>query len=290
MKKVYFFCVLLAASGLMAQETAIDSVKTWKTGGNTGLSFTQTSLTNWAAGGENSLSTNAYLSVFANWARGKGAWDNTLDLAYGLLKQGDQDVRKSNDKIDLASKYGYKASDKWFYTALLNFKSQFTDGYKYPDDSTVISTFLAPGYVTASLGMDYKPNDKFSAFISPLTSKFTIVNDQTLADAGAYGVDPGEKLRSEFGGFVKVAYKTDLMENINLTTKADFFSNYLHNPQNIDVNWEVLIAMKVNKYITANLSTQLLYDDDINIVDKDGKVGPRTQFKEIFGVGFAYKF
>ncbi|HRY99858.1 MAG TPA: hypothetical protein P5550_12450, partial [Bacteroidales bacterium] len=107
---------------------------------------------------------------------------------------------------------------------------------------------------------------------------------------GAYGVDPGENLRSEFGGFVKVAFKTDLMENVNFQTKADFFSNYLNNPQNIDVNWEVLIAMKVNKFITANLSTQLLYDDDINIVDKNGDIGPRTQFKEIFGIGFAYKF
>ncbi|HRZ77935.1 MAG TPA: DUF3078 domain-containing protein, partial [Bacteroidales bacterium] len=187
MKKIIVIMALCSSMGLMAQEAAVEPVKTWKTGGNTGLSFTQTSLTNWAAGGENSLATNAYLSLFANWAQGKSAWDNTLDLAYGLLKQGDQDVRKSDDKMDLASKFGYKASDKWFYTALLNFKSQFTDGYKYPDDSTVISTFLAPGYVTASLGMDYKPNDRFTAFISPLTSKFTIVNDQALADAGAYG-------------------------------------------------------------------------------------------------------
>ncbi len=290
MKKLFLLLAMFTVTSLMAQDTATAPSPTWKTGGNLGLSFTQTSLTNWAAGGENSLSTNAYLSLFANWARGKGAWDNTLDLAYGLLKQGDADLRKSDDKIDLASKYGYKASEKWFYTALLNFKSQFTNGYKYPNDSTVISTFLAPGYLTASLGMDYKPNDHFTAFISPLTAKMTLVNDQTLADAGAYGVDPGKKLRSEFGGFAKIAFKTDLMENVNFMTKADFFSNYLNNPQNIDVNWEVLIAMKVNKFITANLSTQLLYDDDINIVDKDGKVGPRTQFKEIFGVGFAYKF
>ena len=89
---------------------------------------------------------------------------------------------------------------------------------------------------------------------------------------------------------MKVALKKDIMENVSLQTKADFFSNYANNPQNVDVNWEMLIAMKVNKYITANLSTHLIYDDDVNIASEDGSIGPRTQFKEVFGVGFAYKF
>lgn len=275
---------------VIAQEEKTEENPQWKTGGNIGLTFTQTSLTNWAAGGENTLGTNGYLSLFANYAKGKGAWDNTLDLAYGILKQGEEDLRKSDDKIDFASKYGYRAGKHWFYTALVSFKTQFSDGYKYPDDSTVISTFMAPAYLVGSFGMDYKPNDRLTVFLSPITAKFTMVNDDALSAAGSFGLEPGEKLRSEFGGFVKVAFKQDIMENVNFQTKVDLFSNYADNPQNVDVNWEVLIAMKVNKFITANLSTQLIYDHDTKITDKEGKVGPRTQFKEIFGVGFAYKF
>jgi hypothetical protein len=275
---------------VIAQDENTEESPKWKTGGNIGLTFTQTSLTNWAAGGENTLGTNGYLSLFANYTKGKGAWDNTLDLAYGILKQGEEDLRKSDDKIDFASKYGYRASKNWFYTALVSFKTQFSDGYKYPDDSTVISTFMAPAYLVGSFGMDYKPNDRLTVFLSPITAKFTMVNDDALSALGSFGLEPGEKFRSEFGGFVKVAFKQDLMENVNFQTKVDFFSNYADNPQNIDVNWEVLIAMKVNKFITANLSTQLIYDHDTKITDKEGKVGPRTQFKEIFGVGFAYKF
>lgn len=275
---------------VIAQDEKTEEIPQWKTGGNIGLTFTQTSLTNWAAGGENTLGTNGYLSLFANYSKGKGAWDNTLDLAYGILKQGEEDLRKSDDKIDFGSKYGYRASKHWFYTALVSFKTQFSDGYKYPDDSTVISTFMAPAYLVASFGMDYKPNDRLTVFLSPITAKFTMVNDDALSAAGSFGLEPGEKFRSEFGGFVKVAFKQDIMENVNFQTKVDLFSNYADKPQNIDVNWEVLIAMKVNKFITANLSTQLIYDHDTKITDKDGKVGPRTQFKEIFGVGFAYKF
>lgn len=291
MNRLFFTLIAVCiVASLKAQTDTTAKVKRWSYGGNTGLSLTQTSLTNWAAGGENSLATNAYLSLFANYKKGKGAWDNTLDLAYGILKQGEQDVRKSDDKIDLASKYGYQASEKWYYTALLSFKSQFTDGFKYPDDSTVISRFLAPAYILGSVGMDFKPNDNFTAFISPLTAKLTIVNDARLSEAGAYGVDQGEKIRAEIGGYAKIAFKKDLMENVNFQTKADFFSNYANNPGNIDINWEILVAMKVNKYITANINTQLIYDDDINIAQPDGSAGPRVQFKEIFGVGLAYKF
>ncbi|MCF6366081.1 MAG: hypothetical protein L3J35_07750 [Bacteroidales bacterium] len=179
----------------------------------------------------------------------------------------------------------------------MNFKTQFEDGYNYPDDSSVISSFLAPGYLLVAAGIDYKPNKNMSVFFAPLTSKTTIVNNQVLADAGAFGAEPGKNIRNEFGGYLKVAYTKDIATNINLNTKIDLFSNYLNNPQNIDINWEVLISMKVNKYISANISTQFIYDDDIKfqIVDETGmpvfgKFGPRPQFKELLGVGFTFKF
>jgi opacity protein-like surface antigen len=309
MKRLLLTISTIAAisSSSMAQDAAaVDT--SWKTGGIIGLNFTQVSLSNWAAGGQNSISGIALFNYYANYSKGKNIWDNSIDLGYGLTQNGDADPIKSEDKIDLATKYGRYAFKHWYYSALLGFKSQFTPGYNYPDDSTKISNFLAPAYITLALGMDYKPNDNFSVMIAPITGRIIIVNDQDLADAGAYGVDPaeynelfekvkdGEKMRTEFGASIRALYKKDIIENVNLQTKLELFSNYLEDPQNIDVNWEVLISMKVNKYITATLATQLIYDDNTIIAvdnNSDGiidEAGPRTQFKEVLGVGFSYKF
>ncbi|NNC84100.1 MAG: DUF3078 domain-containing protein [Flavobacteriales bacterium] len=303
-------CAILFTSGVWAQEAAQDT--TWKTGGLVAINLSQVSLTNWAAGGFSSISGNAALNLFANMKEGKNTWDNTLSLGYGLLKQGDDgDVQKTDDRIDLSSKYGREAwNPKWYYSALANFRTQFTEGLgsevELSDGSTeryVISDLLAPAYVLASLGLDYKPNDKFTVFISPVTAKFTIVNDDVLAAGGAFGVDPGvvgyteedgffvveegSNSRSEFGGYLKSSYTTDIMENVKFSTMLDLFSNY-ENPTYIDVNWDALIGMKVNDYINVTLGTTVLYDHDIKIVDEDGDVGPRTQFRQIFGIGFAY--
>ena len=282
-----------------------DTAQGWKTGGVFAVNLSQTSLKNWAAGGQNSVAVNGIFSVFANLKKGNSAWDNSLDIGYGLLKQGVEDFRKTDDKIDLVSKYGQKAFSNFYYAGLVNFKTQMTEGYNYPDKTSPISDLFAPAYLLAALGLDYKPNAYFTAFIAPVTAKFTFVLDDKLSAAGAFGVDPGSKVKSEMGGYLRASYskndfKGEFMKNISLTTKIDLFSNYAHNPQNIDVSWETLIAMKVNKYISVNLNTHLLYDDDILIrIDRNDNgvlsdpvdlPGKRIQFKEIFGVGFSYKF
>ena len=304
-----------------------DTTQGWKVGGVASLNATQTSLSHWVAGGENSISINGAFNAHANYKKGKNSWDNTLDLGYGLMRQGeDADFRKTDDRIDFSSKYGYEAYKSFYYAALLSFKSQMTNGYNYVNDTTKnkISAFLAPAYVIGAIGVDYKPNNYFSAFLAPLTLKYTIVNDQDLADAGAYGVDAaeykeitdstglvvsrtlvksGKKSRGEFGGYLRLLFskndfEAEALKNLSITSKADFFSNYLHNPQNIDVSWETQIAMKVNKYITVSVSTHLIYDDDIDIPVKttlpDGtegiKMSKRIQFKEIAGVGIMYNF
>ncbi|WP_306642284.1 DUF3078 domain-containing protein [Sanyastnella coralliicola] len=290
----------------LQQDDAAPADTSWKKGGTLGLNFSQVYLENWAAGGQSSLSGTALVNLFANYSKGKASWDNTLDLAYGLLRQGEEGVLiKTDDRIDFASKYGYKAGKKWYYSALLNFRTQFAPGYALvdgvPDESNIISDLLAPAYTLASLGMDYKPNNKFTAFISPATYKMTIVMNDSLADIGAFGVDPGENFRSEIGGYVRAAYNTAVVENVSFLTKIDLFSNYLNNPGNIDVNWEVLISMKINEFMNATVSTQLLYDDDIALQKKDevfndegvlidsGR-GPGVQFKEVLAIGFSYKF
>jgi len=282
-----------------------DTVMGWKKGGVFALNLAQTSLSNWAAGGQSSFAVSGIFSVFANYKQGKSAWDNSLDVGYGLLKQGkDADYMKTDDKIDFVSKYGREAFKNFYYSGLLNFRTQMRPGYKYPDTESIISDLFSPAYLLLALGLDYKPNPYFSAFLAPLTAKFTFVTNESLSAAGAFGVTPGEKSRSEIGGYIRAIYsrndfKGEFLKNISFTTKIDLFSNYGHNPQNIDVMWENLIALKVNKFISVNFNTVLLYDDDIKVpVDRNGNglfesteaPGPRTQFKEILGIGFSYKF
>ncbi len=317
MKNIVYIVLFLISGSLLAQVTEkekdlrklnSDTIQGWKKGGLFTVAFSQVSLTNWAAGGENSFSGNSLVNAFANYKKNKISWDNTLDLGYGIMKQGDQEVRKTDDKIDFSSKFGRKLSSSSFAAALLNFKTQFMPGYNYPNDSVAISKLMAPGYLLFAAGYDYKKGDWLSLFIAPVTGKMTFVLDETLANAGAFGVEPavinpldnsisvpGKKMRSEFGGYFKGAFSKDIMTNVKLSTKLELFTNYLINPQNVDVYWETNIGMKVNKYITVTVGTTLVYDDDIDIEIKDdagaviGK-GPRVQFKEVFGLGFSYKF
>lgn len=290
------------------RDNKIDTLDGWKTGGLVSIAGSQVSLTNWNAGGQNSISATGLVSVFANYTKGKAQWETSLDLGYGLQRLGKKDNVawvKTDDKINLFSKFGRQASKHWFYSGMLNFNTQSTNGYNYPNDSLAISRFMAPGYLLIAAGMDYKPNKIFSAFIAPFTMKSTFVMDQTLADAGSFGVEaadtsgamvtPGKSARFEMGGYIRLAFQHEVIKNVNIKSKLGMFSNYLVKPGNIDFNWETLIQFKVNKYISATLSTHLIYDDDIDIaVFNDAGVqtgkGPRVQFKEVLGVGFAFKF
>lgn len=305
--KVFFFVLLIGYSAFAnAQVTeaeknlktlVTDTVVGWRTGGVTTINLAQTALINWAAGGENSYAVNGLFSVFANYKSDKNVWDNSLDIGYGLLNQGDVGLRKTDDKIDFLSKYGRKAFTDFYYTALVNFKTQFTPGYNYGVTNVKISNLLAPAYLLAAVGLNYQPNKYFNAFIAPVTGKMTIVNDDDLSAAGAYGVDPGKKTRQEFGGYARMIYSRndfagEFMKNVSLTSKIDLFSNYLKDPQNIDVSWENLIALKVNKYISVSINTHLLFDADVKVdTNGDGTADQaKVQFKEILGVGFSYKF
>ena len=314
-----FYISIITAFNLNAQITATekiltthkkDSLEGWNKGGVIGLNFSQTSLSNWAAGGQSSISLGGITSLYANRTKGETLWENSLNIGYGIIQQGKNGPWwKTDDEIDFTIKYGRKAFRNWFYAGLLSFKTQMDEGYNYPDDSTRISNLLAPGYLLIAIGLNYKPNDAFGLFLAPITAKNTFVIDQDLADAGAFGVEPasydkstgaktsnGATTRIEIGGYIRAFYKHDLMENVAFQTKLGLFSNYSEKPENIDVSWEVLLVMKVNDYITVNFTTHLLYDHDIQIgVDNNGNgiidgFGPRTQFKEVLAVGFSYKF
>lgn len=286
MKKLFFISLIFSVIIIQAQDTT----KYWNKGGDIALNFSQVSFTNWAAGGDNSIGINGMLNLFANYKKDVLTWDNSLQLAYGTTKINDADFRKSDDKIDLASKLGYALNKKLSIASLLSFKSQMAAAYEFPEDADKIeiSNFLAPGYLSLGVGIDYKPNDFFSFYYSPVSARLVIVNNDDLVEK--YGLEAGTNSKFELGSLAKFAFKKDIVKNVGLQTTLQLFSNYLKEPQNVDIDWEVLINMKINEYLSANLNTNVLYDDDILITDKNGKTGPRTQFKQLFGVGFSVKF
>lgn len=291
MKKIFTGLLLLAQVITLSAQEETKEVKAWELKGVTGLNFSQTSLSNWSAGGENSISGNAYLNGSLIHKSGHWLWENNLALEYGLTNTKSLSTQKTTDKIDFSSKLGYTVDNKWYYTGMIDFKSQFTKGYNYPNKDEYISKFLAPGYSNISVGIEYRPNDNYSVYFSPVAGKLTFVNDDFLSNKGAFGVKEGDKLRAEFGAYLKAKAQRDLMENVKLITKVDFFTAYNSSFGNVDVDWDLLISMKINKFLNASINTTLKYDDDVKYVNKEGiQKGPRVQFKEILGIGLAYNF
>lgn len=282
------------SSRSIAKNVNDTSKRAWKTGGAFNLNVNQGALSNWAAGGDKfSLSLTSLLNLFAHYKQGRHSWDNNLDLAYGLVNTTSLGQRKSDDRIDFVSKYGYELDKKWYLSSLLNFRSQFTKGYAYPTDSTKVltSNFLSPGYVVLSFGMDYKPVDEFSLFLSPITARWVIVQNDSLASVGAFGVDSGKNVKMEVGAYASVNWNKNLTPTTSYKTRLELFSNYRHDPFNIDIFWTNVVAVKVNKLINMNISLDLIYDNDVPSVKSDGTAGgAKPQIKELVGVGFVYKF
>lgn len=265
----------------------------WNTGGVNNINFSQTSLTNWTSGGQDAITINGILNAFAILKKERFIWENTLNMSYGIINtENFKGFRKNDDQFILISKYGKKISKYLFFTALMNFRTQMAPGYDYKNDSAgidYITNFLAPGYIVLPLGLDYKPSSDLSLFFSPITAKWTMVFDNGVEET-SFGLDSGRTVRTEVGAFLNLQLKKKIMENVTFSTSAEFFTNYVTHFGNIDVNWTALLAMKVNKIITASISTQLIYDDDIAVKREDGSVGPATQFKEVLAIGLSFNF
>lgn len=275
----------------------------WRKGIITGFNFSQASFTNWAAGGENNLNLITFASIYFRKSTLRYEWENLIDAAYGVQSfQGLDVIRKSEDKLEFTSKIGHKTTETLFTSFLLNFKTQFDVGYNYSDDNErdKVSNFLAPAYITTSLGLDYKPSKAFSLLLSPIAGKITLVMDQELADEGRFGVEgavldtagnvirPGKNSRSQLGMGLNARLSKGLGKNVTFNSKLDMFGDY-EEPTKIDVSWDNSIIFRVNNAISANLSTALIYDEDILIKKEGEEVGkPRIQFKEIFSLGVRF--
>lgn len=269
------------------------------------VDFTQVSFTNWNAGGQSSISGLADFRFRRTYNKGFIRWNNELLVRYGVNQQENQGLRKTDDDVEIVSTFGYKFSknSKWFYTARSSFKTQLTPGYNYPNRDESISEFLAPGYFFLGAGAEYSiPKNEFIFYASPLTQKTTFVLDQRLANQGAFGVREAERdadgnitregsmIRNETGILVKNEFRKELIDNVILFSRISLFTDYLNNFGNIDVDWEVVVDLKVNKYIKARIGSHIRYDDDIrtNATDNEGNSverGPRVQWKQQLGVG-----
>lgn len=266
--------------------------KFWKKGILTELGFSQVSLTNWAAGGSGSVALNSYVNAHINYSKGNLYWENRGQFTYGFVQSFEDGYRKSNDKIVIDSKFGYRAIDKFYFSALFNFTSQFSPGFKYASDgtATMVSKFLAPGNLTLGLGIDFKPGkgEVFSLNIAPLAGSMVVVTDSLLRSK--YGNAPDEKVRYELGAQITANFKYEIFKNCKITTMLNLFSDYLNNPQNIQVKWDFRTDFKINKFFNTSLRTNLIYDDNILIANKDGEMAPRVQFQEVLSLTFTYTF
>lgn len=306
MKKIGFFLILLGFSfsyaqtvdgsgnlqitsqKLLKERPNADRLQGWYISGTNSLQFNQTAFSNWIAGGVNSYSLTANVDYEFNMTSGRHIWDNRVLLNYGVLRNEGEDYRKSNDVIDLTSSYGYEFIRHFYFAASANFKTQFTEGFDYNVQDSItgdykkISNFMAPGYLSFGLGVDYKPNENLQINLHPFTSRFTFVQDRDLQYAGSFGLKAdGDSYLYEFGAFLGARYKINIWDNISYDNRLGIYSNYLKTPQNMDIAYQGVLDLKVNSFISAQATVNLFYDED---------QVQKTQLKQTLGVGLSYKF
>lgn len=290
MKKILLSVLALVASfALVAQEA---EPSPWTMAGSAGITGSQMTLTNWAAGGDPSVAADFQFNYSIDYKKNNSLWQNRLELAYGINRTESNGVRKTNDKIYFSSSYGQKVYENLYISALLKFNTQFANGYDYAvklDEGGYKQTsgFMAPAYFSGGLGLEWNPKGWLSVNASPATWKATVVNAPELQPI--YGLD-GRSTRHEFGGNVKVEMKGNIIGDLSGYTRLNLFSNFLDKPQNVDVDWTMRLDLKINKWLSANVNFHMIYDDDINIPQPDGSAYPCLQVQEVAGIGLLVTF
>lgn len=282
MKKLFIISLAILGVTFNAQEKTSDSTKHWSVVGHNTLMINQAAFSNWVGGGANSLGWLAGVNYNFTYKKDKHLSENTLVLGYGQNNTQGLGVRKTQDNININTNYGYEIAKNWYASIGAGFISQFTNGYEDGNNPSAkkISNFMAPGYLTLGAGLTYRPNDNFSLTLRPANARWTFVLDEDLQKAGNYGLkNNGDSSLFQLGFFAGAMYKLKVMENITLLNHASVFSNYLDHPDRLVLSYAGVLNMKINKYISTNITLDLLYDH--NQIQK-------TQLKQTLGVGFAY--
>lgn len=270
----------------------------WKHKNSIGLDLNQVSFVNWNAGGQNSVSGLFKVEFERIYEKLYTLWSNNISARYGLNNQDNTGLIKTDDEIRMSSTFGYRKDtvSNWYFTGQFNFRTQFTDGYKKPDDEDPISRFFAPAYFHLGLGSQFNlKEDLFSVYLSPLTLKSTYVLDDKLSEEGAFGVKPGENSRHELGILVQSKWEKEIFKNVAMVNSLDLYTDYINDFGNIDIDWVLNFQFKINKLFQASFRSHLIYDNDIKIkeTNEDGEeviLGARMQFKQQLGIGIIYNF
>lgn len=279
-KAILSFFFILVILSVTAQETANDTVKIWSKNGNISLLFNQTAFNNdWLGGGTSNLAGNLGLNYDFNYKKGDLVWDNKIIAAYGLTKIKGSKTSKTDDRLELNSLWGKKAKGDWYYSIFFNFKTQMDVGYD--NDRNNISHFFSPAYFQFGPGMWWKKSDNLSVNFSPATAKLILVHPHYTKFGPSFGVLQGDSSRFEFGTSISGYYKFNVMANVSVENRLNLYSNYLDNPQKVDIDYQMNIFLKINNYLSANVALQAIYDDNsIKAV----------QVREVFGLGVNYGF
>lgn len=286
-----------------------DTVSHWTKKNRIGFDISEIAFVNWNAGGTSSVSGLLKSKFNRNYNTDNYNWSNELIMRYGLNKQDGVELRKSDDAFLFSSAFGYRKDtlSNWYHTAKFNFNTQFANGYAYPNTEKIISSPFAPAYIFLGLGAEYASKKKDELlYLSPFTSKMTFVLDQRLANQGAFGVtkaiynaeglllQEGEKSKIELGFLLTGYYKKQIVKNVIMENRLSLYSDYINNFGNIDVDYDITFDLVVNEYIRTNIGLHLIYDDDIkskkNVNGEQVTLGPKTQFKQVLGVGIVYQF
>ena len=269
-----------------AQETpepiAADTLKAWSVDGKNTLMLNQAAFSNWVGGGANNVGWLAGVNYNLTYEKNKDLWENIIILGYGQNNTQGIGTRKTQDIINLSTNYGREISKSWYASVGAGLITQFSAGYEDGNnpEAKKISNFMAPGYLSLGAGFTYKPNDKLTVTLRPANARMTFVLDKELQYAGSYGLkNDGDSMLFQFGFLGTALYKVKIMENMELTNSASVFSNYLDHPERLVLSYGAILNMKINKYISTNVTLDLLYDH--NQIQK-------TQLKQTLGVGFAY--
>lgn len=265
MKKLVIVLCLFVV-GVYAQETTVDSTSNWTKKGVFTLLANQSSFDNWLAGGQNNFAGNLNINYDFNYKKGDWNWDNKLFVAYGVTKIKGQDIQKTDDRLEFNSILGKRATERWFYSAFFNFKTQMDVGVDPETRTTTMSHFFSPAYFQLGPGMLWKKDDNLKVNIAPATSKLIVVHshftDGLPSSASVFGVKGGETMRYELGAAINGYYKFNLMANVTFENILNLYSNYLEDPQNVDIDYQLNIVMKINKYLSTNFAFQTIYDDN----------------------------
>ena len=283
MKKLIVMAFAIFSGLSFAQENTEAPKSNWTKSGVFTLLFNQSAFNNdWQGGGVNNLAVNGAINYSINYKKDKTIWDNKFLVSYGSTKtEASDDFIKTDDRLEMTSAWGRQATEKWYYSATASLRTQFDDGFSGDD---LISGFFSPAYLQFGPGMLWKDSDNFKINIAPLTGRFVFVNPKFTNNGSSFGVAQGETVKSEFGTGLSVYYKTDLFKNVTLENIFNAFGNYIATNGSfdaIDFDYTLNLNMKINKYLSTNISAQAIYDKNAVAA---------VQVREVLGIGFNYKF